>query len=82
MDIDRAVMAQLDAAAVSYLVVLTKADKLKPGELEQRTAQLAAELARHAAAHPDIIATSARTGSGLPQLRSALAALAAAQQFD
>jgi GTP-binding protein len=82
MATDRGFMERLDAAAVSYQVVLTKADKVKPPELEQRIVTLGAELATHAAAHPDIITTSAHAGAGIPELRAALAALAAPAQFD
>jgi GTP-binding protein len=82
MAADRAFMERLDAAAVSYQVVLTKADKVKPADLEHRLATLGAELATHAAAHPDIITTSAHAGAGIPELRAAMAALAAPGQFD
>jgi len=82
MAADRAFMERLDAAAVSYQVVLTKADKVEPAALEHRIAALGAELARHPAAHPDIITTSAHGGAGIPELRAALAALAAPDQFD
>ena len=74
-DVDRRVMSMLDKAAVSYQVVLTKCDKLNPLPLEEMIAATALELAKHAAAHPEVLATSARTGAGLPKLRSALAAL-------
>jgi GTP-binding protein len=82
MAVDRGFMERLDAAAVSYQVVLTKSDKVKPAELQERIAALAAELAQHVAAHPDIIVTSAHAGAGIPELRAALAALAAPVQFD
>ena len=82
MAIDRAFMERLDAAAVSYQVVLTKCDKVKPGQLAERTTTLGAEVAQHVAAHPDIIVTSAHAGIGIPELRAALAALAAPSQFD
>lgn len=82
MKADRAFMERLDAAAVSYQVVLTKCDELKPGELERRLAEVRAELARHPAAHPDVIATSAHAAAGIAELRAALAALAAPRQFD
>jgi len=75
-DVDRGVMATLDKAAVSYQVVLTKVDQLRPAELVERRALTAAELARHPAAHPDVIATSAATGEGVAVLRAVLAALA------
>ena len=76
-DIDREVMAMLDEAAVSFQAVLTKSDKVRPGPLEDRLAASAHELARHTAAYPEVLATSARTSSGIPELRAALAALAA-----
>ncbi len=77
MAIDRGFMERLDAAAVSYQVVLTKSDKVDPAKLAQRIAALGAELAQHVAAHPEIIVTSAHAGTGIPELRAALAALAA-----
>ncbi|MEX2647937.1 MAG: ribosome biogenesis GTP-binding protein YihA/YsxC [Alphaproteobacteria bacterium] len=73
---DRAVMAALDAAAVVYQAILTKADAVKPGALAQRLAALEAELARRPAAYPVVIATSARTGAGIAALRVSLARLA------
>lgn len=75
-DSDREMMAMLDAAAVSYQVVFTKADKVKPDAVAQLAAATAAELARHTAAHPEIVVTSAQEGSGVAELRAALAALA------
>jgi GTP-binding protein len=77
-DSDREIMAELDKAAVSYQAVLTKADKVKPPALAKVRATLEAELARHPAAHPQIAVTSARAGTGVAELRAALAALAAA----
>ncbi len=73
---DGAVMAMLDEAAVSYQVILTKADKVKPERLLGVEEGLGRELSAHAAAHPDIIITSARNGGGIETLRGALAALA------
>ncbi|MFQ5959541.1 MAG: ribosome biogenesis GTP-binding protein YihA/YsxC [Alphaproteobacteria bacterium] len=74
---DRAIMAMLDEAAVSYQAVLTKADKTKPVALAAVVAELRQELATHGAAHPEIAVTSAVVGDGIPELRAALAALAA-----
>ena len=74
---DREVMAMLDAAAVVYQVVLTKADKTTPEGLETVARATDGALARRAAAHPEIAITSAHTGAGIPELRAALAALAA-----
>jgi GTP-binding protein len=73
---DERVMKQLDESAQSYQVVLTKADKLKPPALAVLREQVAARAARHPAAHPDLVATSAVTGEGVPILRALLAALA------
>lgn len=75
-DNDREIMSMLDEAAVNYQVVLTKADKLKAGELERVRERTAADLAKHVAAHPEIHATSSAKGAGLPELRAAIAALA------
>jgi GTP-binding protein len=71
-DIDRELMAMLDAAAVSYHLVLTKIDKIKATELEAITAATVADAAKHPAAHPEIIATSSETGFGIERLRTAL----------
>ena len=74
---DEEIMAMLDQAAVPYQVVLTKADKVAAGELATRVARTAAALKDHPAAFPEILATSARAGTGIAELRAALAALAA-----
>ncbi|WP_316979698.1 ribosome biogenesis GTP-binding protein YihA/YsxC [Shumkonia mesophila] len=76
-EVDRAVMKQLDAAAVSYQAVLTKCDKLGAAELEACLKRVAQEVATHTAAHPRIFATSARDNVEIAELRAALAALAA-----
>ncbi len=76
MEVDREFMEQLDDAAVSYQVILTKTDKLKPAELDMRRAEVAKEIAGHVGAHPEIVATSAREGLGILELRAHLAALA------
>ena len=75
-DIDRRVMAELDEAAVSYQIVLTKADKPKPEALEATRSAIAAEAARRPAAYPEIMVTSATSGAGIAALRAGLAALA------
>jgi GTP-binding protein len=56
--VDREIMKMLDDAAVSYRLVLTKADKAKASELEAVTAATEAEARKRPAAHPEIIATS------------------------
>lgn len=73
---DAELMELLDRAAVVYQVVLTKIDKLALPARERAVAGVEAGIARRAAAHPDVIATSARDGDGVPRLRAELAALA------
>ena len=71
-DVDRELMTMLDKAAVSYRLVLTKADKVKASELAAAEAKLAAEARTHVAAHPTILATSSEGGLGIPELRAAV----------
>ncbi|MET0137251.1 MAG: ribosome biogenesis GTP-binding protein YihA/YsxC [Sphingobium sp.] len=71
-DVDREVMDMLDAAAVSYRLVMTKADKVKASELAVVTDSTAAEARKRPAAHPEIVMTSAEKGMGLPELRAAM----------
>ena len=73
---DEETMKLLDEAAVSYQAVLTKADKPKASEVAAVQAKIASALAKHPAAYPQLITTSARLGSGIPELRAAIAALA------
>ena len=75
-DSDGALMEVLDRAAVVYQLVLTKIDKLSAPALDRAVAGVEAGIARRAAAHPSVIATSARAGDGIPRLRAELAALA------
>jgi GTP-binding protein len=69
-------LAALDQAAVSYQVVLTKADKIKPAEAEKATAAALAAVSRRPAAFPRVLATSAETGAGLALLRAEVVAAA------
>jgi GTP-binding protein len=71
-DVDRDIMKMLDDAAVSYHLVLTKADKVKPTDLAVTLDAVRAEAAKHPAAHPLIIATSSETGAGIAELRTAM----------
>ncbi len=71
--IDEEVMDLLDKAAVSYQVVLTKADKLKPAGLPKLAEETAARVARRPAAFPAILATSSEKDAGLDELRGAIA---------
>ena len=70
---DDDVLEALDKAAVNYQIVLTKADAVK--DLAPRLVATAAVLARHPAAFPTVLATSARTGDGIAELRAAIARL-------
>jgi GTP-binding protein len=72
---DKETMKLLDEAAVSYQVVLTKADKPKASELAAIQTKVASELAKHPAAYPQILTTSARLGGGIDELRAAVASL-------
>jgi len=72
---DDEVLEILDAAAVSYQIVLTKADEVKPAELANCLKATTAALERHPAAFPATLATSAHGGAGIPELRAAIARL-------
>ena len=74
--VDRTIMKLMDDSAVSYQIVLTKTDKVKPGPLASLIEVMTAEMAKHVAAHPEIQITSAASGDGLPALRAALSELA------
>jgi len=62
----------LDKAAVSYRLVLTKADKIKASDLVAVTQATVEEARKRAAAHPQVLATSSETGLGIPELRAAV----------
>jgi GTP-binding protein len=74
---DDGILDSFGEAAVSHEVVLTKCDQLKPDELTTRIDEIAAAMRKRPAAFPDVIATSARTGAGIDQLRAAVARLLA-----
>lgn len=73
---DRTVMDLLDHAAVTFQIVLTKADAVKPAPLEAKRAEAIGLARLHAAAYPDVVVTSSETGEGIPELRASLAGLA------
>lgn len=73
---DHKLMDLMDQAGLSYQIVMTKCDKLKPAELEAMRSKLAAEVKKRPACHPEILATSASDGSGIPELREELATFA------
>ena len=74
-EVDLDVLKTLDKSAVSYQLVLTKADQVKPAELERCVAATTAALAKHPAAFPEVLVTSSRTGAGMPELRAAMVRL-------
>jgi GTP-binding protein len=74
-DVDLDVLKTLDKAAVSYQIVLTKADQVKAAELEARRAETEAAVAKNPAAFPQVLATSSRSGAGMAELRAAMVRL-------
>jgi GTP-binding protein len=76
-DTDSEVFDTLGAAAVSHQIVLTKADQVTPKELDSRVADVKAALSKRAAAFPEVLATSAHTSAGIPELRAAIVRLMA-----
>jgi GTP-binding protein len=68
--VDDEALDALDLAAVSYQIVLTKADKLKKGEGEKMVAATLKAIAKRPAAYPAVALTSAEKGEGLPELRA------------
>ena len=71
---DETIMNELDGAAVSYQVVLTKADKIKPTQLAALQAATAEAIRKRPAAFPVVLATSSEKGFGLDDLKAAIAA--------
>jgi GTP-binding protein len=71
-EVDREMMRMLDDAAVSYHIVLTKGDKVKPSALGAIYESTMVEAVKHPAAHPAIFTTSSETGSGIAELRAAI----------
>ena len=74
---DGQMLRMLDEAAVSNQIVLTKSDKLRPDDLSRIHAAVTQEASRHVSVHPEILASSALTGMGIPELRAELAGFAA-----
>lgn len=74
-DVDHEIMTLLDRAAVTFQVVLTKADKVKAADHDTVLDQVRGALARHPAAYPELILTSSEKGDGIPTLRAVIAGL-------
>jgi GTP-binding protein len=73
-DVDTEALDAFDTAAVSYQIILTKADKLKASEVEAVTAKTLAAVAKRPAAYPRVLATSSEKGTGIAELRAEIAA--------
>lgn len=71
-EVDHEIMQMLDAAAISYRIVLTKTDKIKASEREAVEADTMAKLRKHVAAFPYISVTSAEKKGGIDDLRDAV----------
>ena len=78
--VDDEALDALDLAAVSYQIVLTKADKLKPAEVAAVVERTAKAIAKRPAAFRRVLATSAEKGTGIPELRAEIAAACAISQ--
>jgi GTP-binding protein len=76
--LDGEVMDLLDKAAVSYQIVLTKTDKIKPPAVERLVTETLEKIRKRAAAYPEVIATSAEKGGGVEELRAAILTATAA----
>jgi GTP-binding protein len=79
---DQETMRLLDAAAVSYAIVLTKGDELKASDKSARIAATLEALRKHVAAYPEVMLTSARTGEGIADLRAHIARLLAERSAE
>ena len=76
-DSDHETMKNLDRAAISYQLILTKTDQLRQAEIPRAIAAAQAAARKHGAAHPEVLPTSSETGFGIPELRAEIAAVAA-----
>jgi GTP-binding protein len=74
---DEPALDALGQAAVSHQIVLTKCDETKSADLAGRIAEVEAALAKRPAAFPTVLASSSRDGTGIPELRAAIARLLA-----
>lgn len=73
---DVELMEMLDDTAVTYQLVLTKTDKLKPGELDKVMRRTSRTINKRPAAHPELMVTSAEKRTGMDDLRAEIATLA------
>jgi GTP-binding protein len=75
--VDDAILDTLGKAAVSHEIVLTKCDQIGEAALAERIDAVTTAMKKRPAAFPDLVATSARTGAGIAELRAAVARLLA-----
>jgi GTP-binding protein len=71
-DLDREILTLLDKAAVSYQIVLTKADEIAPPQRESRVVEVTAEIATRVAAYPEALLTSSKADIGMADLRAGI----------
>ena len=74
--VDDEIMTLLDQSAVTFQVVMTKADKVKEAERDRILAQVRKALSKHPAAYPELLMTSSEKGWGIENLRALIAGLA------
>jgi GTP-binding protein len=74
-ELDLDILTMMDKSAVSYQIVLTKADTLKEGEKHRMMAEITKKISKRVAAYPHVIMTSSETGDGIPELRAAILSL-------
>jgi GTP-binding protein len=74
--VDEEILTLLDRSAVTFQVVLTKADKVKASDHPKILEQVRGALQKHAAAYPDLIVTSSEKGDGIETLRAIIATMA------
>ena len=73
--VDEEIMTLLDRSAVTFQVVLTKADKIKPAQYDSLLKQVREKLAKHPAAYPELVLTSSEKSDGIATLRSIIAGI-------
>jgi GTP-binding protein len=73
--VDEEIMHLMNKSALTFQVVLTKADKIKDHERDQILDQVRSKLAKHPAAFPELILTSSEKGEGLATLRAVISGL-------
>lgn len=74
-DVDEEILTLLDRSAVTFQVVMTKADKVGKADRDKAVAQVMGALAKHPAAYPEIVVTSSEKGDGIEILRAIIATL-------